>query len=111
MEPLKKEDKYLVIKREDLRDLRATAESLMNWTSPIPDRGDFFTSDGEKEQTRQELKALDSLLERIDNRNKYIVCNQNEPYADCVWHLILGCEALKRLRVRGEAEQKSAERN
>ena len=91
---IKKEDKYIVIKREDLEDLwyRVTLPS-----SNTGDRGDTYTSSETKKQLFSDLEALNRLLEGdLGNSNKYIVCNQDEPYAELIWKIILGGEALKR---------------
>lgn len=93
---IKKEDKYLVIKREDLEDLwyRVTLPSLN-----IEDRGDTYTSPETKKQLFSDLEALNRLLKGdLGNSNKYIICNQDEPYAELVWQIILGGEALKRCK-------------
>ena len=93
---IKKEDKYLIIKREDLEDLwyRVTLPSLNTG-----DRGDTYTSPETKKQLFNDLEAVKRLLEGdLGNSNKYTVCNQDEPYAELVWQIILGGEALKRCK-------------
>jgi len=71
----KREHKYLVINIEDLE------EYFSQFTKGA------FTTDEEK-------KHIDSLtwkevIDAVDNDNKYIVCNQDESYADLVWQIIL----------------------
>lgn len=39
--------------------------------------------------TVEEQDILCTLLKKLSNSNNYIVCNQDEPYADKVWQTIL----------------------
>lgn len=88
-----KEDKYVVIKQEDLKALQHIAESPL--TGFIGGRFSPYITSNEKEKISSELQSLEDLLHRIGNENKYIVSNQDEPYAEVVWQVILGGEALK----------------
>lgn len=91
-----KENKYIVIKRKDLEDLwyRVTLPTFSSG-----DRGDTYTSSETKKQLCNDLEALNRLLEGdLGNSNKYIICNQDESYAELVWQVILGGEALKRCK-------------
>lgn len=36
----------------------------------------------------KEKNMLNSILSKINNKNKYCVCNQDEPYAKDVWKII-----------------------
>lgn len=81
IERAKKEEKYLVIKLDDLENF------FSDFTKGL------FTTDEEK-------KYIDSIpfkevLEGVKNDNKYIVCNQDEPYADLIWQIILRGEDAK----------------
>jgi hypothetical protein len=87
MKEIKKEEKYLVLKLEDLD------EYFNQFT-----KGIFATKD--------EQKIIDNLtwkevIREIKNNNKYIVCNQDEPYAEKVWQVILDGERDK-VRVGGK---------
>ena len=92
---IKKEDKYIIIKRSDLEDFQIIADSSL--TEYIGGDKPYISTD-EKEKIKEELESLQSLLHRINNQNKYIVCNQNEFYADIVWEIILEGEALKKCK-------------
>lgn len=62
----KEYDKFIVIKRADLCKLSVDQRSV-----------------------------LYDILEKVDNQNKYVVCNQDEPYAEEVWQTILDGETKK----------------
>jgi len=79
----KKENKYVVIKRDDLDNF------FSNFTKGL------FTTD-------EEEKYMDSLTWKevfgsVKNDNNYIVCNQDEPYAELVWKIILMGEDAKQV--------------
>ena len=93
---IEKENKYIVIKRSDLDDFQLTAESP--FSGLVSDRGDILITPKEKEKMIEELKTFYNILDSIENENKYIVCNQDEPYAELVWQIILGGEALKKCK-------------
>lgn len=63
----KKETKYLVMKIADVEN--------------------FFT------ETEQEI--LECLMAKLGNNHKYIICNQDEPYSEKVWNVILNGEDAK----------------
>ena len=44
-------------------------------------------------ETEQEILAC--IIDKLDNINEYIVCNQDEPYAEKVWQAILSGEDAK----------------
>ena len=70
------EEKYLVLKLDDIRE--------------------FLTADGHREL--QELcEYIEAMRERggRTRHTKYIVCNQDEPYANKVWETILRGEDAK----------------
>lgn len=52
-----------------------------------------------KEPMTDERKAQKRIFEKVlailDNGDKYIVINQNEPYAEGLWEFVLQCEDLK----------------
>ena len=73
----KEEDKYIVIKREDI-SLHLTGFQAMLLEDLLNDL---------KEDRERNGKNTD---------NKYIVCNQDEPYAEPVWQIILIGEEAKR---------------
>ena len=62
----KKEDKFIVINKKHLVRLSCHSIDLLN-----------------------------EILSEIENLNKYIVCNQDEPYAEQVWQIIILGEGLK----------------
>jgi hypothetical protein len=76
-----KEEKYIVIKRKDLDKLRQT----------IMERFVAGVRDGEM----RNMSGFDAILITLENRNRYVVVNQDEPYAEAVWHLVLAFETLK----------------
>ena len=77
----KKEEKYLVVKLEDLD----------NYFSQFT-KGVFTTED---EQNNIDTLTWNEVLHALQNDNKYIVCNQDEPYAELVWQIILLGEDAK----------------
>ena len=77
----KKEEKYLVIK---LRDIE---EFVSQFSKGL------FTTDVERKNI--ESLTWNEVLAAVKNDNKYIVCNQNEPYAELVWQIILLGEDAK----------------
>lgn len=79
----KKEEKYLVIKLEDLE----------NYFSQFT-KGTFTTED---EQNYMDSLTWNEVTYALQHDNKYIVCNQDEPYADLIWHIILMGEDSKEL--------------
>jgi len=82
----KKEEKYLVIK---LKDLNRYFDQFT--------KGLFTTID---EQNIIDTLTWNEVLHALQNDNKYIVCNQDEPYAEEVWQTILKGENLK-LKFKG----------
>ena len=93
---IEEEEKYLVIKLSDLEELWYRV--LLHCPS-LGDRGALYISLDVKKQLRSDLEGLNRLLENdLGNSNKYIICNQDEPYAQLVWQVILGGEALKRCK-------------
>jgi len=80
----KKEDKYLVIKLEELDNF------FSQFTKGI------FTTDEEKKI--MDKVTWKEVVDAVSNDNKYIVCNQDEPYADLVWKIILMGEDAKKVK-------------
>jgi len=66
---IKEEDKFIVIKTKDIEYIKKYHPS--------------------------KYTLFKSILKYIDNKNGYIVCNQDEPYADELWELILDGERRK----------------
>ena len=79
----KKEEKYLVIKLEDL-------ERYFDQFT----KGVFTTED---EQNNIDCLTWNEVLREVKNDNKYIVCNQDEPYAELIWQIILMGEDAKQV--------------
>ena len=67
MSEAKKDDKYFVMKIEDV-------ETMLT-------------------ETEQEILAC--IIDKLDSINEYIVCNEDEPYAEKVWQAILSGEDAK----------------
>ena len=78
----KKENKYLVFKLEDLD------RYFSQFT-----KGKFTTED---EQNHLDSLTWNEVTHALQHDNKYIVCNQDEPYADGVWDIIIEFEKLKK---------------
>jgi len=79
----KKEEKYIVFKKDDVEGF------FSQFTHGL------FT-------TKEEKKHIDKVtwkevVDAVNNKNKYIVCNQDEPYADLVWQIILMGEDAKQV--------------
>ena len=49
---------------------------------------EFLLTDAERE-------ILGVLIEKLDNKNSYLICNQDEPYSETVWQTILAGEDAK----------------
>lgn len=82
MRAKKEKNKFLVIKRSDLD----------NFFSQFTKNN--FTTNEEGENIKS--ISWQKVLREVANNNKYIVCNQDEPYAELVWQIILlgeGCKA------------------
>lgn len=77
----KKEEKYLVVKLEDLE------RYFSQFTKGV------FTTD--EEQNVLDTLTWNEVLHDLQNDNKYIVCNQDESYAELVWQIILLGEDAK----------------
>jgi hypothetical protein len=45
--------------------------------------------------TDAEREILGVLIEKLDNKNSYLICNQDEPYSETVWQAILAGEDAK----------------
>ena len=76
-----KEDKYFVLKLEDLHE--------------------YLTQEGRARL--DEISNFISAMRKQDGREphpRYIVCNQDEPYADIVWNTILSGEDAKGSNVK-----------
>jgi lipase chaperone LimK len=81
MEP-KKEQKYLVVKQADITD--------------------FFEKSGIHKRYKISfelaLGGIQAMRRKLGKKdNKYIVVNQDEPYAEQVWQLVLEGERQKRI--------------
>jgi len=79
----KKEEKYIVINKKRLE----------NYLSQFT-KGKFTTED---EQNNIDCLTFNEVLRGVDNDSKYIVCNQDEPYAELIWQIILMGEDSKEL--------------
>jgi hypothetical protein len=84
MKEVKKENKYLILKIEDVE----------NYFSQFTENK--FTTP--EEQARIEQEPFWAVVNELDktNKNKYIICNQDEPYAELVWQIILLGEKAKK---------------
>lgn len=82
----RKEEKYIIMKQDD----------VFNYFSQFS-AGIFAT---EKEiKCMKKVPFNDVQKEcQLQNKNKYIVCNQDEPYAELVWQIILLGEDAKKQR-------------
>lgn len=76
-----KENKYMVLKLEDLDNF------FSDFTKGL------FTTDEEKQHI--DSITWKEVLAAVKNDNKYIVCNQDEPYAELIWQIILLGEDAK----------------
>lgn len=77
----KKENKYMVLKLEDLDNF------FSQYTKGV------FTTPAEQDEINSVPFVY--VIEQLKNDNKYIVCNQDEPYAEEVWQIILKGEDSK----------------
>ena len=81
---VEKEDKFIVIKREDYERLKAKA--MDNFATQHPVRNKTIL---------KKITGFEEIVNELDNGNKYIVCNQDEPYAELIWQMILQGERIK----------------
>lgn len=79
----KKEDKYILLNREDLDNF------FSKYTKGV------FT-DAEEQATIEQIPFFE-VINSVETKNKYIVCNQDEPYAELVWQIILLGEDAKQV--------------
>jgi len=94
---VKKEEKFFVLKMEDIEDYFARYQD-----------GYFMNDEGTKLH-----QAWDTVIKGICEMrktygkpafNNYIVCNQDEPYAELVWQIILlGEKAKQKKDVQNES--------
>ena len=78
MSKVKKENKYLVIKWDDVNKyLTADEQGEMDGILNMIDKG----------RRKADKSPLD--------QNKYLIVNQDEPYADLVWQIIIMGEKAK----------------
>jgi hypothetical protein len=82
---VKKENKFIVVKREHIEN--------------------YLTDEAQKEL----YNLLNNLPEKVRN-NKYVVCNQDEPYAEAVWQMILDGERKKKEVVQQLPDSKQTRR-
>ena len=88
---VEKEDKFIVVNIKHLKE----HQRFLDTPHIMMDRGNYISPEILKEMER-DLKGFHETLKSIDNRNKYIVCNQDEPYAELVWQTILQGERIKK---------------
>jgi len=82
----KEEDKFIVVKREDFEALRE-GNRYHRYSSMPPAIIDILLE--------KDIDGFIRVLGELDKGNRYIVCNQDEPYAEEVWQLILEGERKK----------------
>jgi len=88
MTEFKKEDKFLVVKLDDINQFFAGV------------CGDSTTlSKEEKERIFSEVLDGITTMRKAQGKkdNKYLIVNQDEPYADLLWEMILFFERLKQM--------------
>lgn len=76
-----KENKYFVLKLDDLAEYTTTEERL------FLDKVAVQIAEGRRRDKREPY-------------NRYVVCNQDEPYAENVWRAILNGEDAKQVQAR-----------
>ena len=100
MKQIQKEDKFFVLKQADIEEFFEQFYKPCNCRSAGECTHQLFmTPEGERLQ-----KAFDKIIKGIGDMreangkprsNKYVVCNQDEPYAELVWQVILMGERAK----------------
>ena len=80
-----REEKYIVIKKKDYEELRRKA-----YTGDIHIPNEVRICNALKQ-----IVHFEAVLLKLDNHNEYIVINQDEPYANAIWDLILAFETMK----------------
>jgi hypothetical protein len=87
----KEENRFIVLKREKVDAYFMEAELYR----PVEDRGDAYLSKEAREQRQKDLEAFKRILDDAGTSHRYIICNQDEPYAEKVWQTILEGEKNK----------------
>lgn len=78
-----KEEKFIVLKKSNIDNF-------------FSDFTKVLVTAEEKEKVINEI-TWNEVMEAVANNNKYIICNQDEPYADLVWQIILMGEDAKKV--------------
>lgn len=86
-----REEKYIVVKIKDLKEYEFEIES--HWMGDPMDRG-RMSPEGVKEAKRN-IVGFHGILDVLNNKNKYLVINLDEPYAEPMWDILIAFENLK----------------
>lgn len=103
----KKEDKYIVVKIKDFEDF----ESFVALECPSIEDEYAVDLDRAWDDVERDISGFKRILEYLNNQNKYIVINQDEPYANAIWDIIIAFENLKEEKCWNGWEEKAEYEN
>lgn len=92
-------DKFIVVKRKDFEDLKEKAIS------------EFASLHLTRSKTiLKEIQGFETIVRQLSNGKCYIVFNQDEPYANALWDIIIAFEDSKELLANAVLGKKGASR-
>ena len=86
----KKKDKYIVIKKKDLKKLQEDNE--IHGYTRYDDGGRVDIKD---EELQADINAFSRIMRLLEHNNEYLVINTNQPYAEPMWQILLAFEELR----------------
>lgn len=96
MDMAEKEDKFIVVNIKKLKDYQISIELDGICADEGRSRRSPYLTKGEKKKLLGDIEAFHRVAKAVDNMDhKYVVINQDEPYANAVWDIIIAFENLK----------------
>lgn len=86
----KKKDKYIVLKKKDLKKLQEDNE--IHGYTRYDNAGRVDIKD---EELQADINAFHRVLKLLEHNNEYLVINTDQPYAEPMWQILLVFEDLK----------------
>jgi len=84
-------NKYIIIKTEDLKNL--TDSNEIHGYTRYDDVGRVDIKD---EKLQQDIDAFNRVLKMLEHGNQYLCINLDKPYAEPMWSILLAFEDLKK---------------
>ena len=88
-----KKDKYIVIKKKDLRKL--IEDNEIHGYTRYDEAGRVDIKD---EKLQADIDAFGRIMKLLEHNNEYLVVNTNQPYAESMWQILLAFEDLKEVK-------------